>query len=126
MVSKPNKGLPGGDHNVEYYPIGIWFFGGVNVSGARLILISDGEVRIEHSNSLTGNTTVTNLTIYSRKAWILGPQPNGKLQLTHPNPHPEPDPLLDWFSERRVLPNQGQRYELKFITGTWSESHPIP
>lgn len=108
------------------YPIGVWFFGGVKSDSVPVILVSDKEVRLEHSNTATSGAGVNYLSIYAKDVWLMGPvaPPTGSGILTLIHPQVEPDAIIDRLNTLNVLPGQTAttRNFFSFVSGSWLES----
>jgi hypothetical protein len=134
IVTRPNGRLFNDPTDgKDYHDLGIWFFGGMGVQDVPMILVTDGEARLEHKNNYDANSHVDYLSVFAKNAWLKGPfsypddPPIHTMSLNHPNnaPFDAADGRIDKLCEIGALPNSdtgGMRFTR--VAGTWKELDP--
>jgi hypothetical protein len=121
MVSGINLGL-----DPDYNGVGIGFFAGVQ-SNVPVILVTTGEVRMEHFYNDDQSSDLPYLSIFALHAWFGGPAAGDLLTVSHPknSPYDADAGLIDQLCDDGYLPNSsGLGVRFSSIAGTWKELDP--
>ncbi len=90
--------------------VGIRFFAGIQSPNVPVILVTDGEVRAEHYNNISGPTAFSTLpyvSIFAQHVVCGGPVSPNQLTFAHPpnSPYDAPGGLIDALCLHGLLPN---------------------
>jgi len=110
----------------DYRDVGIGFFAGVQ-SNVPVILVTTGEVRMEHFYTYDQSSNLPYLSIFAKHAWFGGPAAPFLLSVFHPtNSVYDADAgLIDQLCDDGYLPNSsGLGVRFASIAGTWKELNP--
>lgn len=114
-----------GEDPYGYWPQpAIWFFDRVESEDVPLILISNGQVLLEHFYSDNEESEVDYLSIFASRVMLTGPRTSsGKKMKLHYDPSVQ-DGLIDWLGAQGALPNAtgGGTGSLSIRRGSWRES----
>jgi hypothetical protein len=102
---------------------GVWFFAGINSISVPVVLVSDAQISITHSDQTTTSSETNNLSIFGSMVFLQGPKSPKTMKLHHP---PQMDAVIDELAAMGALPNVsgGAQSTFKPIPGSWRELDP--